>query len=184
MALADYLAGLVSSSTIAVGNPERFVRVNAFSLFWGDTWQLDKKLSVNLGLRYEYFGPLHSANKDIANFIPGKGLLIQGAGLDSVFQPDRNNIAPRIGFAYQPTAKGDLVLRGGAGVFYDQINMNPFLDFRPPITAAGLPLLQHRAFKVTRSKLPERRPPFPLTPGIPTIGRLSRPVALFPSSPA
>ncbi len=136
LALADYLAGLVSSSTIAVGNPERFVRVNAFSLFWGDTWQLDKKLSVNLGLRYEYFGPLHSANKDIANFIPGKGLLIQGAGLDSVFQPDRNNIAPRIGFAYQPTAKGDLVLRGGAGVFYDQINMNPFLDFRPPITAA------------------------------------------------
>jgi hypothetical protein len=136
MALADYLAGDVSTSTIAVGDPERFVRVNAFSLFAGDTWQITKRLSLNLGLRYEYFGPLHSDRKDIANFVPGKGLLVQGAGLGSVFNPDRNNFAPRIGFAYQPTAKGDLVVRGGIGVYYDQINMNPFLDFRPPITGA------------------------------------------------
>jgi hypothetical protein len=149
-ALADFLAGDVSSctvaagvpaktncgSTIAVGNPERFVRVNAFDFFVGDTWQFSPKLSLNLGLRYEYFGPLHSDKKDIANFIPGQGLLVQGAGLDSLFQPDKNNFAPRIGFAYQPTARGDLVVRGGIGVYYDQINMNPFLDFRPPITAA------------------------------------------------
>jgi hypothetical protein len=135
-ALADFLAGDVSSSTIAVGDPERFVRVNAFDFFAGDTWQFSRKLSLNLGLRYEYFGPLHSDKKDIANFIPGQGLLVQGAGLDSVFHPDRNNVAPRIGFAYQPTSKGDLVVRGGIGVYYDQINMNPFLDFRPPIAAA------------------------------------------------
>src|SRR6202030_549036 len=72
---------------------------------------------------------------DIANFIPGTGFKIQGAGLSSLFPPDRNNFAPRLGFAYQPTAKGDLVVRGGFGVFYDQINLNPFLDFRPPIAA-------------------------------------------------
>ena len=46
------------------------------------------------------------------------------------------DFAPRIGFAYQLRDKGDVVIRGGIGVFYDQINMNPFLDFRPPITAA------------------------------------------------
>jgi hypothetical protein len=62
--------------------------------------------------------------------------LVQGAGLDSLFQPDRNNFAPRIGFAYQPGGRADLVVRGGIGVYYDQINMNPFLDFRPPIAAA------------------------------------------------
>ena len=135
-ALADFLAGDVSASTIAVGNPERFVRVNAFDFFLGDSWQLTHRLSLDLGLRYEYFGPLHSDKKDIANFIPGQGLLIQGAGLDSLFKPDKNNVAPRIGFAYQATSKGDLVVRGGFGVYYDQINMNPFLDFRPPIAAA------------------------------------------------
>jgi hypothetical protein len=133
-ALADFLAGDVALSTIAVGNPERFVVVNAFSLSFQDSWQVTRKLNLNLGTRYEYFGPLHSSKKDIANFIPGTGLLIQGAGLDSIFQPDRNNLAPRLGFAYQ--MKDDLVVRGGIGVYYDQINMNPFLDFRPPITAA------------------------------------------------
>ncbi len=149
-ALADFLAGDVSGcvvpagtpaksqcgSTIAVGNPERFVSVNAFNLYFQDSWQITKKLNLNFGMRYEYFGPLHSDKKDLANFIPGKGLLVQGAGLDSLFPQDKNNFAPRIGFAYQPTGKADLVVRGGIGVFYDQINLNPFLDFRPPITAA------------------------------------------------
>src|SRR5262249_47829499 len=55
---------------------------------------------------------------------------------DSLFDPGKNHFAPRIGFAYQPTARNDLVVRGGFGVFYDQINLNPFLDFRPPITAS------------------------------------------------
>jgi len=135
-ALADFLAGDVSSSTIAVGNPERFVRVNAFNAYVQDAWQVTRKLNFNVGLRYEYFGPLHSDKKDLAVFVPGKGLLIQGNGIDAIFPPDRNNFAPRFGFAYQPKGSGDLVVRGGIGVYYDQINMNPFLDFRPPIAAA------------------------------------------------
>ncbi len=135
-ALADFLAGDVQSSTIAVGNPERWVKVNAFNAYFQDNWQVTKRLNLNFGLRYEYFGPLSSNKKDIANFIPGKGFEVQGAGLSSVFPPDRNNFAPRFGFAYQPTGKGDLVARGSFGVFFDQINLNPFLDFRPPITAS------------------------------------------------
>src|SRR5882724_7336397 len=135
-ALADFLAGDVSTSSIAVGNPERFVRVNAFNLFAQDSIQVTRRLNLNFGLRYEYFGPLYSDKKDLAVFIPGKGMLIQGNGIDSIFPPDRNNFAPRFGFAFQPKADGDLVVRGGIGVFFDQINMNPFLDFRPPISAA------------------------------------------------
>ena len=135
-ALADFLAGDVSSSSIAVGDPERFVRVNGYNFFAQDSIQLTRKLNVNFGLRYEYFGPLYSDKKDLAVFIPNKGMLIQGNGIDSIFPPDRNNLAPRFGFAYQPREDGDLVVRGGFGVFYDQINMNPFLDFRPPISGA------------------------------------------------
>ena len=133
--LADFLAGDVASSAIAVGDIERFVVVNAYNLYFQDNWQVTRKLNLNFGLRYEYFGPMHSDKKDIANFIPGQGFRVQGAGLDSLFPPDRNNFAPRIGFAYQTGGKGDLVVRGGIGVFYDQINLNPFLDFRPPIAA-------------------------------------------------
>ncbi|HWZ97014.1 MAG TPA: TonB-dependent receptor [Candidatus Dormibacteraeota bacterium] len=131
--LADFLAGDVASSTIAVGDPERFVIVNAFSLHFQDSWQVTKRLNLTLGLRYEYFGPLHSQHQDIANFIPGPGFKVTGTG--PLFSSDKNNFAPRIGFAYQASQSGDLVVRGGFGVFYDQINLNPFLDFRPPVSA-------------------------------------------------
>src|SRR5215470_14438586 len=132
--LADFMAGDVVSSSIAVGNPERTVYVNALNFYFQDSWQLSKKLSLNYGLRYEYFGPLHNGDKDTAVFTPAKGLQIQGNGIDSIFPADKNNVAPRFGFAYQ--ARSDVVVRGSFGVFYDQININPFLDFRPPANAA------------------------------------------------
>ena len=135
-ALADFLAGDVKSSTIAVGNPERFVHVNAFNAYVQDSWQITKKLNLQYGLRYEYFGPMQSDKTgDIANFVPGTGFVVQSSGRP-LFDPGKNHFGPRLGFAYQPTAKGDLVVRGGVGVFYDQINLNPFLDFRPPIAAS------------------------------------------------
>ncbi|HEY2548863.1 MAG TPA: TonB-dependent receptor, partial [Candidatus Acidoferrum sp.] len=136
LALADYLAGDVSSSSVTVGNAERTVTVNGLSFFGSDQWQVTRKLNINFGLRWEYFGPLHNDSKDLAVFIPGKSLVVQGNGISSIFPPDKNNFAPRFGFAYQPTSKNDLVVRGGIGVFYDQINMNPFLDYRPPNSAA------------------------------------------------
>ena len=151
-ALGDFLAGDVSAcdafhntnsftcgSTIAVGDPERWVHVNAFNAYVQDSWQITRKLSISYGLRYEYFGPMQSDKKDIANFVgalngTGTGFLVQD-GSHPLFNPGKNHFAPRLGFAYQPNAKGDLVVRGGFGVFYDQINLNPFLDFRPPISA-------------------------------------------------
>ncbi len=145
--LADFLAGDVSAcdafhnsagdicgSTIAVGNPERFVGVTAFNAYFQDSWQITKKLNVNYGLRYEYFGPMSSNNKDIANFVPGTGFVVQGGGTP-LFKPGKDHFAPRLGVAYQPTGRADLVVRAGFGVFYDQINLNPFLDFRPPVAA-------------------------------------------------
>jgi hypothetical protein len=138
-ALADFLAGDVSSAAIAVGDAERKVVVNGVDFFGQDAWQVTPRLNINFGLRWDYFGPLHSSSKDLAVFIPSAGgIKIQGNGIGSIFPPDRNNFAPRIGFAYQPTSKSDVVVRGGIGVFYDQINMNPFLDFRPPNNADGL----------------------------------------------
>jgi hypothetical protein len=135
-ALADYLAGYVSTSSIAVGHAERAVISHGYSLFTQDNWQVTRNLNLTLGLRYEYFGPLHNSDKNLAVWIPGQGFKIQGAGISSIFPPDNNNFAPRAGFAWNPRGNGDLVVRGSFGVFYDQINMNPFLDFRPPIDGA------------------------------------------------
>jgi Carboxypeptidase regulatory-like domain len=136
LALADFLAGDVSTSSIAVGDAQRNVLVNSFALFAQDAWQVMPSLTLNFGLRYEYAGPLHDSAQDLAVFIPGQGLRIQGAGLGSIYPADRNNFAPRFGFAYQPTDKRAFVLRGGIGVFYEQTAISPFLDYRPPNAAA------------------------------------------------
>jgi hypothetical protein len=134
-ALADFLAGDVSTSSIAVGNAERYVQVTGIDFFAQDNWQITQKLNINYGIRWEYFGPLHSVGtSNLGVFEQGEGLEIQGHGVGEIFKPDYHNFAPRLGFAYQPVT--GLVIRTGAGMFFDQINMNPFLDFRPPISAA------------------------------------------------
>src|SRR6266404_3680456 len=132
LALADFLAGKVSRSSIAVGDPTRLVHVKTFALFAHDTWQINQKLTFNYGLRWDYEGPMGNDKKDLSVFVPSKGgLVFQGAGIDSVYPKDFRNFSPRVGFAYKLGQKGDLVVRGGFGVYFDTPNLNPFLDNRP-----------------------------------------------------
>ena len=115
-ALADFLAGDVAQSSINVGNAERKIVVNALDFFGSDSWQVTPRLNINLGLRWDYFGPLHNGSKDIAIFTPDKAIQIQGAGISSIFKKNLRDFSPRLGFAYQPTSRGDLVVRGGFGL--------------------------------------------------------------------
>ena len=130
-----FLLAMSRHSSIAVGDAERHIIVNGFNFFGQDAWQVTRKLNINLGLRYEYFGPPHNSSKDLAVFIPGRALQIQGNGIDSIFPPDSNNFAPRLGFAYQPK-RWRFGLSWRYRRLFDQINMNPFFDYRPSITAA------------------------------------------------
>ena len=123
------MAGKVSRSSITIGRQERLVYVNTFSLFLQDAWELTRKLSVNYGIRYDYFGPLYDPQKDLSIFVPAQGRLIfQGAGISSLYPADWKNFAPRLGFAYRPRENGNLVLRAGFGIYYDEPNLNLFLD--------------------------------------------------------
>jgi len=137
-AIADFLAGEVNNSSINVGNAERKIVVNAVDFYGSDAWQVTHRLNVNLGLRWDYFGPLHNGSKNLGVFIPGQGIQIQGNGLDGIFHKNLKNFSPRLGFAYQPTSREDLVVRGAFGIYFDQINVNPFLDIRPPNNADGI----------------------------------------------
>jgi len=130
--LADFMAGAVSRSSMNIGRQDRLVYVNTFSLFFQDAWQVTRKLSVNYGVRYDYFGPLHDSQKDLSTFIPAKGgLVFQGAGISSLYPADWKNFAPRLGFAYSPREKGSMVVRAGFGVYYDQPYLTPFLASFP-----------------------------------------------------
>jgi hypothetical protein len=132
LTLADFLAGDVSRSSIALGDPTRLVFVKTFDLFAQDVWQVSRRLTVNYGLRWDYEGPLGNDKKDLSVFDPAKGgLVFQGAGIDSIYPKRYKNFSPRVGFAYQPKGSADLVIRAGLGVYFDTPNLNPFLDNRP-----------------------------------------------------
>ena len=129
-ALADFLAGNVVTSSIALGNPDRQVFVNTFSFFGQDSWQLSPKLNVNYGLRWDYEGPLHNEWKNLSVFRPNLGgVVYQGNQIGSLYDPSYTNFSPRVGFSYQATP--NTVIRAGVGLYFDTPNLNPFLDNRP-----------------------------------------------------
>ena len=128
-ALADFLAGFVYQSTIVTGNPSRTVFTNGFSFFGQDNFQITHRLNINLGLRYDYIGPIHDGDNDLSTFIPSApgGLVVVGEGIKSLYPSDWTNFGPRVGFAYQPFNDAGTVVRGGFGIAYDTVNVSPFL---------------------------------------------------------
>jgi len=132
LALADFLAGDVSRSSIAVGDPTRLVFVKTLALFAQDSWQVNPRLSLNYGLRWDYEGPVGNDKKDLSVFVPSKGgLVFEGDRIDSVYPKYYKNFSPRVGFAYKLGQRSDFVIRGGFGIYFDTPNLNVFLDNRP-----------------------------------------------------
>src|SRR5262249_2538032 len=130
--LADFMAGDVNSSSMIIGQTERLLYVHTFGLFFQDAWQLSRRLTVNYGIRYDYFGPPHDSKKDLSVFLPNKGGLVTvGAGIPTIYPGDWKNIAPRVGFAFRPRDTGNLVVRVGFGFYFDEPNLNSFLDDTP-----------------------------------------------------
>ncbi len=138
LALADYLAGCTYTDSIVRGDTKRQVFVNTYSLFAQDAWQLTQHFNLNYGLRYDYLGPLHDGAQDLSVFrpdipnLPVPGIAFQGNQISSLYSAAHNNVSPRIGFSLQPASMPSTVVRGGFGVFFDEPNLNPFLDNRPP----------------------------------------------------
>ena len=105
----------------------RYYQQNYFAQ---DDWKLRRNLSLAFGLRYEYNTPpreVHNLiertfNDPALNQAPALRTFLDGR--TQIFEPDRNNLAPRFGFAYAPKLFGGrdrlTVLRGGYGIFYDQ----------------------------------------------------------------
>ncbi|MGH9630378.1 MAG: TonB-dependent receptor domain-containing protein, partial [Bryobacteraceae bacterium] len=127
----------------ATGQPadaQRYFRTGTYAGFIQDDWKLTPELTLNLGLRYEYFTPLREKRGRISNLVFGPNGLADARVVvqDELFQPDRNNWAPRFGFAYNPDWFGrKLVARGGFGLFYNRIPNVLFSNTRgnPPFFA-------------------------------------------------
>jgi len=132
--LANFLAGYMTKSTQAFGNPERTVYSHAFDVFAQDSFQVTTAFNVNFGLRYDFMQPMHDSKKDLSVFRPGTTatyIAFQGADIGDIYDPETTAFSPRLGFSYQPSWAKGTVIRAGAGLFFDMPNANPFLDNRP-----------------------------------------------------
>ena len=105
--------------------------------FLQDDWKVSQKLTLNLGLRYEFATPPRERDLKWANFdsAAGKFITATKGSLDqeALIKPDRNDVAPRFGFAYSATPK--TVIRGAYGLFYNHANRlgrEGLLGFNPP----------------------------------------------------
>jgi hypothetical protein len=116
-----------SPQTGLPADAQRYFRTRTEAVFVQNDWKLRPNLTVNLGLRYEYFTPLREAKGRLTNFIPGPpGPTFITAGkvhaVSDLYPADRNNFAPRLGFAWNPHYfQSKLVWRGGFGVSYDRV---------------------------------------------------------------
>jgi hypothetical protein len=151
--MADMLLGAPQTIASSVGDGIAHDYSNLYSFYFQDDWKLTQRLTLNLGIRYEYASPyvekldrftvvdtndksnggrLLLANSTQA-FQPGRGIIDTGVHTSrSLIEPDRNNIAPRVGFAYR--LSGKTVVRGGSGFFFDvqEGNEAQFLRNNPP----------------------------------------------------
>jgi len=131
--LADFMLGYVARAQINP-DPTNTDLVGVWqSYFVQDDWKVSPRLTLNLGLRYDYLQPFRDSQGRMTN-IEQNGLFLTKlvTPKDSAFGPamvqgDKNNFGPRIGLAWRPTALGDTVFRAGYGIYYNHIHPNaPF----------------------------------------------------------
>jgi hypothetical protein len=139
--IADYLLGYCSSCQGALGSSRSDYTDNTASFYVNDVFQVNSRLTVTMGLRYEYISTFKEQANQEGAFDPSIGkiayhvvpqnippalapLIVNQNGYypSGIIKPDLNNWAPRVGIAYRPTDK--LVIRSGFGVFFDNNNLN------------------------------------------------------------
>jgi outer membrane receptor protein involved in Fe transport len=144
---ADFQRGLPQTYQQRFGNSVRANRVKNFFAFAQDDWKVTRKLTINLGMRVEWAGGPTEANGRISNLYLNNNSSYGAAGsgpfgLLETGKPSfqsNTNWGPRIGFAYSAGSSGKTVIRGGYGIAYDFIFLNPITNqrFLPPLIVTG-----------------------------------------------
>jgi hypothetical protein len=126
---------------------------NSYGAYFHDDFRVTPRITLNLGVRYEYNVPVTEGKNELsvadlspasATCTPKPGCQFIVAGTrgipEATYLPDRNNIAPRIGFAWRPLDSDNVVVRSGYGIYYDQTLLNAHLGARlnPPFRITQL----------------------------------------------
>jgi len=114
---ADFLLGFPQNSTRTAGSGQAYMRQSSQAAYFQDDWRVNRKLTLNFGLRYEYTTPYteersHFLNLDYST-LPKEPRLVPVSQASS---PDYNNFAPRVGLAAQ--LSNSTVFRAGYGLYF------------------------------------------------------------------
>jgi hypothetical protein len=127
--LTAFVEGLPDSGKQVQGDARRHSFENNHGFYVQDSFRWTPRLTLNFGLRWDYFGVVGEKSHLFYRFDPtGDGALNP---VSQLYDKDFNNFAPRFGFAYDVTGKGRTVIRGGWGLFYDAFAQDIFLGHIP-----------------------------------------------------
>jgi hypothetical protein len=160
--ISDLLLGIPTFTLQSKLDNTQTLRTTSYNAYVQDEWRITPTFNVTLGVRWEYNTPPTDPFDRMAVFQPATGRVVR-VGTEGVsrsgIQPDRNNFAPRAGFAWSVTPK--TVVRGGYGLYYDagMLVLASSHYFNPPFFTL-------RAFFPTATQLITLSDPFPTTGGI------------------
>ena len=119
--IAAFIAGTANSFTITRGNQSTSIAQGALGFFAQDNYKLHSRLTLEIGLRYEWnMTPSERYDRFIVFDPESNSLLRVGTNFDKVYQENNKNIQPRLGFAWLPFSSDETVVRGAYGVYVDQ----------------------------------------------------------------
>ena len=126
--LEAFLQGTPKAAGILGGDPIRNISQWLYAGYAQDDWRITKRVTLNLGLRYELPGVPTEDHNLFGNWEPSVGLEQVGKNISSIYKRDGNNLSPRVGVAWDVTGKGTTIVRLGGSIVYDVIPMSTFLS--------------------------------------------------------
>jgi Carboxypeptidase regulatory-like domain/TonB dependent receptor/TonB-dependent Receptor Plug Domain len=140
--LSDFEDGILDNSFGSTfqysGNSVRHTAENNYGVYFQDTFRLTPRLTLNYGLRWDYFGVVSEKNNLFSNGTSFDAVnqtftltQVGQPGLSRLYEPDYKNFAPRLSAAWDLTGRGKTVIRAGWGMFYDAFSQDTFLGHLP-----------------------------------------------------
>jgi hypothetical protein len=134
----DFLSGTVDGGFNYNGDSIRHTHQNNEGLYAQDSFHINSRVTLNYGLRWDYYGVVAEKNdlfSNITNLDPVGGTFtltqVGQPGLGQLYQPDHKNFAPRLSVAWDVFGSGKTVVRSGFGLFYDAFSQDFFLGHLP-----------------------------------------------------